>query len=210
MSEAVRTALVVADAREVSDAIATRLGADLRVAVCDRVPWPDLGRDDLPTAAQSLEAYWQDTVRAFVRDHGRLDVLVTVLPAAAPVRLHDADLAAFHRRQLQHLVHPWLGLKHAGAAMKPTGGALIVVGDLAPAHGDVFRGTAARALANMMQAMALECAGSQPVIRVNWVEAQTMRRQTAQVAEAVRLLASPRASFMTGTNIVLSQVPHDA
>lgn len=208
MSDAARAALIVADDPAVGAAIQAALAPDLRVVVRGDVPWPEASSDQLPTAAKLLEDYWRAAVHDVVRDHGCLDVLVTVLPCAPRAGVRGLSLAAFHRRQLQQIVHPWLGLKHASAAMKSTGGSLIAVGDLVPVPGDVSRGTVARALGNMMQGLALECAGSDPVIRVNWVEAHTMAAQTTQVAEAVRVLASPRSSFMTGTNFVLREVPH--
>lgn len=208
MSEAACAGLIVADAPDVAAAIAAALGPEMRVTLRSDVPRPNESQDDMPAAAKFLEEYWRMAVQDFVREHARLDVLVTVLPPAPSGGVRDLSLAAFHRRQLQHIVHPWLGLKHASAAMKLTGGALITVGDLAPVPGDVARATAARALANMMQGLALECSGSTPPIRVTWVEAHTMARQTAEVAAAVKLLASSRSSFMTGTNLVLREVTH--
>jgi NAD(P)-dependent dehydrogenase (short-subunit alcohol dehydrogenase family) len=166
-------------------------------------------------------------VSGAVEEFGRLDLACNnAAGGAPPAPLAELDLADFRRSIDVNLVGAFLGLKHEIAAMVGNGGGAIVnIASTAGLEGvATLAGYVAtkHALVGLTKVAALDYADRG--IRVNAVApgpiathvlperfreaaalAMPVRRvgEPSEVAEAVVWLSSPRASFVTGTTLVI-------
>jgi hypothetical protein len=206
MTDAARgPALIVADRAEIAATFAASLAADAS-AVVQVVSPPVAGPGDLDAAAAAADTFWQTTVANFVATHGALALAVHILPALSTNAIDGLSLETFRTLEVRHIIHPWLGLKRCIAAMTPAGGAIVIVArrPAQPEH-DLFAATAANALRVMVRAVAQECGGLTPPIRINIVEADAEVQDMSTLVAAAGFLGSSRSSFMTGAEIVVSR-----
>jgi NAD(P)-dependent dehydrogenase (short-subunit alcohol dehydrogenase family) len=210
--------------------VAAFVAAGARVVTCGRkealVPGADFVLADLRQPEQAKAVI--DTAQ---QRYGRLDVLVNnaggspeVPAAVASPRFIEAIVAL-------NLLAPFYCAQaaHAVMAEQPGGGAIVNVGSvsgLRPSPGTAAYGMAKAGLVNLTATLAVEWA---PAIRVNCISAGALLTETgdenyggparlAQVAATVPLgrmgvpddvaqaclfLASPGASYISGSNLVL-------
>ncbi|MBS0408582.1 MAG: SDR family oxidoreductase [Proteobacteria bacterium] len=176
-------------------------------------------------ADQAEAAAWPDVIAAAEAQQGGLDILVLNAGVSEMARTQDLSLADFRRVNDINLKGPFLGLKHAEAALRRRGGgSVIMVASIAGKIGvaDHIHYTASKAGVRLLaKAAALELGPAG--IRVNTlhpgfvrtgmsgdfdpatVASAPLRRagEPEEVAEAALFLASDRSAFMTGAEIVI-------
>jgi NAD(P)-dependent dehydrogenase (short-subunit alcohol dehydrogenase family) len=177
-------------------------------------------------ADQGSNADWVAAVAATEQAYGGLDILVANAGVSATARTADLSLEDFRDVCRTNLKGPFLGLKHATAAIRRggTGGSIIMVGSIVANVGvaDQLHYTASKSgVAMLAKAAALELGPEQ--IRVNtihpgFMDTERSRRASAksraaaplgrtakpeEIAAAALFLASDRSIFMTGAQIVI-------
>lgn len=176
-------------------------------------------------ADQADGAAWPGVIAAAEAETGGLDILVLNAGVSEMARTRDLSLADFRRVNDINLKGPFLGLKHAEAALRRRGGgSVIMVASIAGKIGvaDHIHYTASKAGVRLLaKAAALELGPAG--IRVNTlhpgfvrtgmsgdfdpatVASAPLRRagEPEEVAEAALFLASDRSAFMTGAEIVI-------
>jgi NAD(P)-dependent dehydrogenase (short-subunit alcohol dehydrogenase family) len=235
-----RVALVTGAARGIGAASARRLAEEGAAVICTDVI-DDEGTalaTDLAAAGRqasyrhldvSDEAAWEALVREVVAEHGRLDVLVnnagigTFADVEAETREGWDELIAINQTGV------WLGMKHAGPAMRDSGGGSIInlssiFGAVGGFGGSIAYHASKGAVRLMTKSAALHWATDG--IRVNSlhpgfidtpmvapvkggdveqliVASTPMGRmgRAEEVAAAVAFLASDDASYMTGSEV---------
>jgi NAD(P)-dependent dehydrogenase (short-subunit alcohol dehydrogenase family) len=115
-----------------------RAAAELFVREGARVAVADISEDGVRRVAEALpdvlpltldvtsEPAWEAAVAAVVERWGRLDVLVNNAGISFGKPLTDTALDEWRRVMAVNLDGVFLGIKHGGAAMRPTGGGSIV------------------------------------------------------------------------------------
>lgn len=177
-------------------------------------------------AEHASDADWRAAVAEAEARAGRLDILVVCAGVSEMAPTIDLALEDFRRVCDVNLKGPFLGLKHAVAAMRRAGrgGSVVLVGSIAGKIGvaDHIHYTASKAGVNLLaKSAALELGPEQ--IRVNaihpgFVDTDMTARfpeeskraaplgrpaRPEEIAEAALFLASDRSRFMTGAEMVL-------
>jgi NAD(P)-dependent dehydrogenase (short-subunit alcohol dehydrogenase family) len=177
-------------------------------------------------AEHACDADWRKAVAEAEARAGRLDILVVCAGVSEMAPTADLSLEDFRRVCDVNLKGPFLGLKHGVEAMRRggRGGSVVLVGSIAGKIGvaDHIHYTASKAGVNLLaKAAALELGPEQ--IRVNaihpgFVDTDMTARfpeeakraaplgrpaRPEEIAEAALFLASDRAKFMTGAEMVL-------
>jgi NAD(P)-dependent dehydrogenase (short-subunit alcohol dehydrogenase family) len=228
-----RVALVTGGTRNIGLCIAQRLAsAGASVMVCGRKQPADLPAGLSFVAGDVRDAEQAAAVVAAVKQtYGRLDLLVNNAGGGPAVPAADvsANLASAVVRL--NLLAPFYVAQAAYAVMhsQEGGGHIINIGSVSatrPAPGTALYAAAKAGLVTLTQALALEWA---PAVRVNLVTVGTARTDDNadhygdeaalaavaatvplgrlatpdDVADAVLLLTSPLASYVTGANLVV-------
>jgi len=177
-------------------------------------------------ADHGCDADWVAAVAATEQAYGGLDILVANAGVSAMARTADLSLEDFRDVCRTNLKGPFLGLKHATAAIRRggAGGSIIMVGSIVANIGaaDHLHYTASKSgVALLVKAAALELGPEQ--IRVNaihpgFIDTEMTARfapelrvaaplgrvaSPEEIAAAALFLASDRSIFMTGAQIVV-------
>lgn len=225
-----RVALVTGGTRGIGAAIAQRLAeAGAEVVVCGRetpsTPAQEFRSCDVRDPEQVAEL-----ISGIVTDHGHLDVAVNNAGGSPRADAADASPRFSEAIIRLNLLAPLHVAQMANRVMQSQGGGSIVnvasVSGLRPSPGTAAYGAAKAGLINLTQSLAVEWA---PKVRVNAVSAglvatddslehyggeEGLARVAATVpngrfatpediANAVAFLASPLASYATGSNLVV-------
>jgi NAD(P)-dependent dehydrogenase (short-subunit alcohol dehydrogenase family) len=226
-----RVALVTGGTRGIGAAIADRLAeAGAHVVVCGRSAPSDGHHQFLACDVRDADQV-AALVAAVVDQHGRLDAVVNNAGGSPSVPAADASPRFSEAIIRLNLLAPLLVATAANAVMQgQTGGGAIVnvasVSGLRPSPGTAAYGAAKAGLLNLTQSLAVEWA---PKVRVNAVSAGLVATpdsldhyggseglgqvaatvplgrfgEPREIADAVAFLASPLASYASGTNLVL-------
>ncbi|RWA22600.1 SDR family NAD(P)-dependent oxidoreductase [Mycolicibacterium elephantis] len=226
MTTADRVALVTGAARGQGAAIVSRLRADgFLVAACDVL---DAEAQDDGVLALALdvtsEPQWRAAVDATVDRFGRLTALVNNAGVLHRATLADETATGFENSWRVNCLGPFLGIQAALAQLRVAEGAAIVntcsTGAIRAFPNHAAYGSSKWALRGLTQIAAAELARDE--IRVNAVfpgpiatpmlDDATQNRLSAsfgrlgrsvEVADAVAFLVSDRASFITGSELVV-------
>ena len=177
-------------------------------------------------AEHASDADWMAAVEAAETRFGGLDILVANAGISAMARTADLSLEDFRDVCRTNLKGPFLGLKHATAAIRRggRGGSIVMIGSIVANIGaaDHLHYTASKSgVAMLVKAAALELGPEK--IRVNaihpgFIDTDMTARFPAElrvaaplgrvaepreIAAAALFLASDRSIFMTGAEIVL-------
>jgi glucose 1-dehydrogenase/3-oxoacyl-[acyl-carrier protein] reductase len=169
-------------------------------------------------AEPGADADWAGVIETAERRFGGLDILVADGGFSASARTVDLSLGDFRALCTASLKDPFLGLKHATAAIRRggDGGSIIMIGSILANVGaaDRLHDTAAKSgLAMLVKAAALELGPEK--IRVNSIlpvftdarsqpaAGEPRAADPEEIAAAALFLASDQAIFMTGAEIVL-------
>ena len=209
-----RAALVTAAGSPAGQAIGRRLALDgasvgLADADCEAA---HAAAEHIRAVGGQAEAFGMDaldwpatqhTVQT-VRDRwSRLDVMVNVAgdpPPVAFLKMSEDDFKASFDAVVVGLMH---GVRAAATLMRVAAAGCIV--NVFPRSGDdhVLRGAVVGAAELLTRAAAVELA---PLgIRVVGVAADSVHDNPTAIADAVAFLASPDASYVTGTTLVVAQ-----
>jgi NAD(P)-dependent dehydrogenase (short-subunit alcohol dehydrogenase family) len=228
-----RVALVTGGTRNIGLGIALRLrDAGARVVVCARRR-PDTLPDGLSFVAADVREPEQASalVTSVMTMHGRLDLLVNNAGGGPSVPAADVSPNLATAVVRLNLLAPFFMAQAANVVMRqqPSGGHIITIGSVSatrPAPGTALYAAAKAGLVTLNQALALEWA---PKVRVNLVTVGVARTDDNaahygdeaaigavaatvpmgrlatpdDVADAVLLLTSPLASYVTGANLVV-------
>ncbi|MQY02050.1 SDR family oxidoreductase [Actinomadura macrotermitis] len=226
-----RTAVVTGGVRGVGAGISRALleaGADV-VAVARRAPerLPEAGGRTASFA--SLDVRDPGAVQAFMGGLDRLDVLVNNAGGAPFLPVADGDLRTHLKIIELNLAAPLIMARAAAARMGPAGGAIIMISSVSavrPSPGTAAYGAAKAGLESLTASLAVEWA---PRVRVNAITLGMVRTEQAHlhygdeagiaavertvplgrladpydVGEACVFLASDRASYVTGSSLLL-------
>ncbi len=228
-----RVALVTGGTRGIGRGIAERLLAEgAQVAVCGRNESDDLSSGSTFFQTDVRDAEQVDAlIDAVVDRFGRLDLLVNNAGGAPYVDSGTASPRLTTSTLALNLAAPFFVSQAANQVMQAQdeGGVIVNIGSvsaLRPSPGAAVYGAAKAGLLNLTQTLAIDWG---PKVRVNFVsagliateqaeaiygDADTIARVSAtvplgrmgtprDVADAVIFLASPDASFITGSNLVL-------
>jgi NAD(P)-dependent dehydrogenase (short-subunit alcohol dehydrogenase family) len=228
-----KAALVTGGTRNIGLRVAQRLAsAGASVMVCGRTEPADLPAELSFVAGDVRDADQAAAVVGAVRQtYGRLDLVVNNAGGgpAVPAAGISPNLASAVVRL--NLLAPFYVAQAANAVMQaqPSGGLIVNIGSVAanrPAPGTALYAAAKAGLVTLTQALALEWA---PAVRVNLVTVGVARTDDNadhygteadlaavaatvplgrlatpdDVADAVLLLTSPLASYVTGANLVV-------
>ena len=120
----------------------------------------------------TVESEWESRVAATLARHGRLDLLVHAAGISAGAPLTEMRYDDWRRVLAVNLDGAFLAVKHALRAMRPTGGAIVLVGSASgvrPAAGAAAYSASKAGLAMLMRTAAKEARDQRPLIRVNAV-----------------------------------------
>ena len=182
------------------------------------------------------EADWEAATETVMDETGHLDILVNNagIPGAG-VKLEDMELETWHQCISICLDGVFLGIKHGIRAMKKgTGGSIVNTSSIAGKIGIPMSGNYCAAKGGvklLTKTAALECANTDPVVRVNsvhpgFIETDLLQSaiqhrgrwfseyidstvpmaklgETADIAEGIFYLASDAAKFVTGSELVI-------
>ena len=182
------------------------------------------------------EEAWKGTIEAVMEVHGRLDILVNNagIPGAG-IKLEDMEMDTWRQCIAICLDGVFLGIKYGIRAMKQgSGGSIINISSIAGKIGIPTSGNYCAAKGGvklLTKTAALECANTDPVVRVNsvhpgFIETDLLAGaiqhrgpwfrqyiedtvpmaklgETADIAEGIVYLASDAAKFVTGSELVI-------
>ena len=182
------------------------------------------------------EKAWEDAIESVMDEAGHLDILVNNagIPGAG-IKLEDMELDTWQRCISICLDGVFLGIKHGIRAMKRgTGGSIVNTSSIAGKIGIPMSGNYCAAKGGvklLTKTAALECAKTDPVVRVNsvhpgFIETDLLQSaiqhrgrwfseyidstvpmaklgETADIAEGILYLASDAAKFVTGSELVI-------
>lgn len=126
-----KIAVVTGGAQGIGLAIARRLAAaGARVVVADVQPPADDERLDFRRTDVSCETQVRALFAAILAEHGGLDVLVNNAGVALEKSIEQTELAAWERVFAVNVRGVFLCAKHARAAMRERGGAIVNIGSI--------------------------------------------------------------------------------
>jgi NAD(P)-dependent dehydrogenase (short-subunit alcohol dehydrogenase family) len=172
------------------------------------------------------EEHWRRLIDATLNAFHRLDVLAYTAQSFTPGGLAQLSLDRLRAHTRYNLQGSWLGLKHAGPAMRIYGhGAIAVVSSSLGLTGDeraLAPSAAGAAIRLMVRSTAAEFAARDPKVRVNAIlvdpayldldlataapersGATNAGRSPYDVANAILYACADGARFLTGVDIVL-------
>jgi NAD(P)-dependent dehydrogenase (short-subunit alcohol dehydrogenase family) len=226
-----RVVLVTGGTRGVGLGIVRAFAADGdTVVACGRSPAADL--DVRYLQADVREASQVDgLVAAVVGEYGRLDVVVNNAGGAPPADAATASPRLHEKIIAMNLVAPLHVAQRANTVMQQqeSGGVIVMIGSVSgtrPSPGTAAYGAAKAGLANLATSLAVEWA---PKVRVNTVVVGPVDTELSHlhygdaegvaavgatipagrmatpddVAQACRYLASPAASYVTGSTLTV-------
>lgn len=126
----------------------------------------------------TAERDWEATLARITARHGRLDILVHAAGISAGAPLADMSFDEWRRVLSVNLDGAFLAVKHGLRAMRPTGGAIILVGSASgtrPAAGAAAYSASKAGLAMLMRTAAKEGRDLTPLVRVNAVSPAGVR-----------------------------------
>jgi NAD(P)-dependent dehydrogenase (short-subunit alcohol dehydrogenase family) len=148
------------------------------------------------------EADWEAAVGTILGQEGRLDVLVHSAGVSGASPLADTTLEEWRRVLRTNLDGTFLALKHGIRAMRPTGGAIVVIGSVSgihPSAGAAAYSTSKAAVGMLVRTAAKEVRDAQPPIRINALSPGGVRtplwRSMAFFEGLVAQLGSEEAAF---------------
>ena len=182
------------------------------------------------------EASWEAAVESVMDQEGHLDILVNNagIPGAG-IKLEEMSMDTWRQCIAICLDGVFLGIKHGIRAMKQgTGGSIVNISSIAGKIGIPTSGNYCAAKGGvklLTKTAALECANTDPVVRVNsvhpgFIETDLLAGaiqhrgrwfseyidntvpmaklgETADIAEGIVYLASDAAKFVTGSELVI-------
>ena len=182
------------------------------------------------------EVAWKGTIDTVMEAHGHLDILVNNagIPGAG-IKLEDMEMDTWRQCIAICLDGVFLGIKYGIRAMKQgSGGSIINISSIAGKIGIPTSGNYCAAKGGvklLTKTAALECANTDPVVRVNsvhpgFIETDLLagaiqhrgpwfrqyiedtvpmakRGETADIAEGIVYLPSDAAKFVTGSELVI-------
>ena len=182
------------------------------------------------------EKMWEEVIESVLDENGHLDILVNNagIPGAG-IKLEDMEMDTWRQCISICLDGVFLGIKHGIRAMKKSsGGSIINISSIAGKIGIPTSGNYCAAKGGvklLTKTAALECAKSDPVVRVNsvhpgFIETDLLAGaiqhrgpwfreyiedtvpmaklgETADIAEGIDYLASDAAKFVTGSELVI-------
>ena len=180
----------------------------------------------------TVEQDWLASIDEIERGFGHLDVLVNNAGWGSFRSIFDTDLERWRHIMAINLDSVFLGTKHAMWLLEKSGDAAVVnvssMRAMVVAEGSAPYSAAKAAVANFTKSTAVECAGSGRKVRANsvhpgWVDTPLSRASAdeasrearrkmvpqgrfaapEEIAAAILFLASPEASYVNGSALVV-------
>lgn len=148
------------------------------------------------------EVAWARAIDRVLQDSGRLDILVHAAGVSSASPLPETSFDEWRRVLSTNLDGTFLAIRHGLRALRPTGGAIVIVGSasgIRPSAGAAAYSTSKAAVSMLVRVAAKECRENQVPIRINTVSPGGVRTPLWETMpffqNLVRLHGSPDEAF---------------